>query len=427
MITRLAIALYSTGARVAAASTSWWMRRKRRWSTVSIAQRYGRDLPPPCADRPIWIHAASMGEVRVGSALAGAIAARGTSILGSAMTETGYDLLQSTYPKGAIAIHAPFDLRSPVRSVLDRYKPIALILVETELWPNLLTAAATDGVPVFIVNGRLSDQSFPKYRRTRWFWRRVLSGVSRFYMRSQVDGVRLVALGVDPARVEVSGSLKSTDAPDVSHNTRGILDRLEPPDRPVWIAGSTRPGEEEIILASFAELQTEFPELQLWIAPRHPERFAAVTELIRKAGFSLCLWSELRTQTGRNESDVLLIDQMGILRELYGNARVAFVGGSLKPFGGHNPMEPVSLGIRVIFGPHMDTQRDAAEMLVRGHFAAIVNSQDDIVREVARVLHEPDATDAKVRRAAAIRSQASGVVEHIAADILKRIRSAQPS
>lgn len=414
--------VYSVAARVMATGASWWMRRKGTWSPDSVSQRYGKALPAAPQQNPIWIHAASMGEVRVGAALAHALTARGGVILVSAMTETGYEHSRTSFPSGTIAIRAPFDIESSVTAVLSHFRPRALVLIETELWPNMIGACAREGVRVFVVNGRLSDRAFPKYRLTRWYWRKILESVERFYMRSAIDAERVVALGATADRVEIAGSLKSAQAPVPSTATAQIVARITAATDPVWIAGSTRPGEEEMIFAAQTELLKRHPGLQLWIAPRHPDRFDDVQRLLDQSGLTSTRWSAL-TSGGPFRGDTLLVDAMGILPELYGYARVAFVGGSLKPLGGHNPLEPALSGTPVIFGPHMDTQRESADWLVAANLASEVHNASEIVSAVEDALRREISVDERTRRAALARAQSKGVIEHVADDVLRRIGS----
>ena len=421
MMARLMHGTYSIGAHVAARGASWWMRRRKRWNEESVAQRYGRQLPPPPNGRPIWIHAASMGEVRVGAALAYAFASREMTILATAMTETGFNLLRTAYPPGSVAARAPFDLTHAVSAFLDHYNPIALILVETEWWPNMLAIAWRRSVPVFVVNGRISDKSFPWYRRTASFWRSVLSGVCYFHMRSGVDAQRILALGIHSSRVGVSGSLKTASASQVSETTRLLVASVRVTDMPVWVAGSTRPGEEEILLAAHRALMNEFPDVQLWLAPRHPDRFESVSSLVVKRGFTLAQWTQLNQHAPSARPNVVLIDQMGILPELYGFADIAFVGGSLLPFGGHNPLEPALSGTPVIFGQHMDSQRESADWLLNEGSAGVVTDAVTLAAAVARELHDGMRGKDRERRVAAMKVLAKGTVNRVADDILARI------
>jgi len=421
MMARIVYGLYSIGANVAAAGASWWMRRKKRWNDESVAQRYGRQLLPSSGRRPIWIHAASMGEVRVGATIAKALAERGESILGTAMTETGYGLLKTAYPEGSVAARTPFDLTRAVSAFLDQYNPSALVLVETEWWPNMLIVAARRNVPVFVVNGRISDKAFPWYRRTAWFWRSVLSGVCYFHMRSAIDAERVLALGVDSSRVGVSGSLKTASVPPASEATRALVASIRTVESSVWVAGSTRPGEEEILLDAHRTLMNEFPNLQLWLAPRHPDRFESVGSVVTQRGFTLARWSRLKPHAPSAKPNVVLIDQMGILPELYGFADIAFVGGSLRPFGGHNPLEPALAGTPVIFGQHMESQRESAEWLLNEGCGSVVTDATTLADAVARELRNDMREADRERRVAAMKAHAKGTVDRVADDLLARI------
>lgn len=423
---RIVQSVYSAGAHVTATCVSWWMRRKGVWSPESVSQRYGKTLPAAPQQTPIWIHAASMGEVRVGAALAHSLTARGEAILVSAMTETGYEHSRTSFPSGTIAIRAPFDTNSAVTAVLSHFRPKALVLIETELWPNMIGVCAEAGVSVFVVNGRLSDLAFPKYRMTRWYWREKLRSIRRFYMRSSLDAERMIALGVPPDHVEVAGSLKSAQSPIPSKTTEEVVARITTGKNPVWIAGSTRPGEEELIIAAQTELRKRHPDLQLWIAPRHPDRFNDVQRLLDQSGLTSTRWSALHSG-GPFRGSTLLVDAMGILPELYAYARIAFVGGSLKPFGGHNPLEPALTGTPVIFGPHMDTQRESADWLIAANLAKVVHGASEIVSKVEDVLSQEEPVAERSRRAELARTQSKGVIEHVADDILKRVRSGSGS
>lgn len=418
MIEGIVRQLYSLVARPIASGLSWSMRRKGIWSDESIAQRYSRQLPDPSGVKPVWIHAASMGEVRVGAAVAHELEARGAVILGTAMTETGYNLMREIYPTGSVCTRAPFDMASPLTEFLNRYAPSALILVETEWWPNMLTYPQKHGIPAFVVNGRISDKAFPRYRWTSWFWRPVLSRVNRFYMRSQIDADRLLALGVDSTRVTVSGSLKVATAPAVSQSTRELVESLTRESAPIWIAGSTRPGEEEIILDAHRELLGEFPELQLWLTPRHPERFDTVVALLKREGLPFVRLSALDSAASPS---VVLIDRMGILPELYGYAKVAFVGGSLRPFGGHNPLEPAICGTPVLFGPSMESQQESAQWLLNAGYARRVSDADSLAEAVSRNLHRPTSVTDREAMIAALKTHSTEVVANVVADIISRV------
>lgn len=415
---QLAHGLYTAGAHLAARLYAWTMCRRGRWDADAIAQRMGRELPPASLAQPVWLHAASMGEVRVGALGAHALTARGAAILGSAMTETGFRLVSDIYPAGTIAIRAPFDLPAAVDTVLDRYHPRSLVLVETELWPNMIRRCAQRGIPVFVINGRLSDKAFPWYRRTRFYWRAILNDVCGFFMRSAEDAGRLRSLGVDDSRIHVAGSLKAAVVPVTSAKSMALIERIRQVDQPVWIAGSTRPGEEEIILAAHQRLRGQFPALQLWIAPRHPERFDEVASLCARAQLPTVRWTELSAVDTASSLAILLVDQMGILPELYALADASFVGGSLVPLGGHNPLEPALVGTPVLVGPHTDNQRESVEQLLADGLAQVVTDVDGLVGSLTSLLSVPVTAGQRAERAARAKGAGGRIVETIADEIL---------
>jgi 3-deoxy-D-manno-octulosonic-acid transferase len=368
-----------------------------------------------------------MGEVRVAGQFAQELVVRGHHVVASSMTESGYNLCKSVYPAGTPSFRVPLDLAAPLRRTLAHFHPSALVLVETEWWPNLLLEAASAGLKIFVVNGRISERAFRRYRLGSAYWRALLSTVEFFYMRSQEDAGRLLALGVDAGRVKASGSLKAMMPPN----------HLDPPplpaalgserDRCIWIAGCTRPGEEDIVLDAFALAKNEFPALQLWLAPRHPDRFDQVADLVAERGFPMARWSRIETGESRVPPfAVILIDQMGLLASLYAYATVAFIGGSLKPFGGHNPLEPALAGAPVIFGPHMDDQRDAAAALLAMNAATQVSDATSLADEVMTHLRHPRSAAERELCAKKVLEQFSHVRAEVAADVCVRLGHGSP-
>ncbi|HEX9751560.1 MAG TPA: glycosyltransferase N-terminal domain-containing protein [candidate division Zixibacteria bacterium] len=410
--------LYSVGASGVARAGSWWQKRANRWNDEGIAQRRGEQLPAPPPGRPIWIHAASVGEVRIGGYFAGALRARGHTVIASAMTETGLRLCADVYPQDTVCFRVPFDLPQAMEKVFSHFDPRAVVLVETEWWPNFLTAAADHDVPVFVVNGRVSSGAFARYRIGAAYWRSLLRCVRFFFMRAEDDAHRVLALGVEPWRVRAAGSLKLP--PEV--------DRKMPsgtPVRatgPVWIAGCTRPGEEKIILSAFRQLRREYAGLRLWLAPRHPERFDKVERQIRRGGWEPSRWSRLR-ESASVSSDVLLIDQIGALAGLYQHADVAFVGGSLRPFGGHNPLEAAAAGVPVVFGPFMEKQSEEAQLLLEMGMARRVDDPSLLRSAIATILRNPPDAATRQTRSAELRDRLVGIREEIADDLCAMLLS----
>lgn len=352
--------------------------------------------------------------------------AKGCAVIATSMTESGYNLSKETYPSGTACLRLPLDLPGPVRRTLDHYQPRALILVETEWWPNLLLESSRAGLRIFVVNGRISERALSRYRLGRSYWRRLLSGVECFYMRSQLDAERLRELGIEHDRIKVAGSLKAMTAVDAT---------MPPPippglrahaDSPIWIAGCTRPGEEEIVLEAFTALRQEFPALALWIAPRHPERFDAVARLVACRGLPVARWSEGDTlpHGGVPSDSVILYDRMGGLAPLYLHATVAFTGGSLMPFGGHNPLEPAVAGAPVVFGPFMEDQRDAADDLLRMGFATQVQDATTLAAAVAEHVRCPRTASRRLCSIEKVMSLYAHVRAEVASDLCARLGGA---
>jgi 3-deoxy-D-manno-octulosonic-acid transferase len=384
------------------------------------------------SENPVWIHAASMGEVRVAGQFAQELAERGVAVIASAMTEPGYILSQDVYPAGTPCFRIPFDLPGPLGRTLGHFRPSALVLVETEWWPNLLLECARAGVPIFVINGRISERALRRYRLCRAYWQTLLSRVEFFYMRSQEDADRLRGLGVRPERIKASGSLKAMAPPDLLAPP-AIPAALRPAaDSPVWIAGCTRPGEEEIVLDAFTSLRDEFPSLSLWLAPRHLDRFDQVAALIAHRGYSPVRWSMAeRTAAAASQPPVVLVDQMGSLASLYVHATVTFIGGSLRPFGGHNPLEPALAGAPVIFGPHMEDQRDAAALLVAMDAGTQVTDAVSLADAVAARIRAPWSATTRRQSVQRVLERFSHVRAEVASDICARLgiqsRTGRPS
>lgn len=307
------------------------------------------------ADRPLWVHAVSVGEVRAAVPLVAALEQRypGQRILVTTMTPTGSRQVRELFAGRVAHCYVPYDLPSAVRRFLRRTRPRIALIMETELWPNLFHFCAAAAVPIVVANVRMSEKSMLRYQRFAAFTRLTLSQVRLFAAQSDADAARLRTLGAEPGRVHVTGSMKFEITPPASLRERAeALRRQWGVQRPVWIAASTREGEDELVLEQFRLLKRQISALLLVLVPRHPERFANVTRLCRRAGFEVALRSEQRDAL-KPEIDILVGDTMGELALLYAASDVAFVGGSLVPTGGHNLLEPAAAGVAVVFGPHM--------------------------------------------------------------------------
>ncbi|APE30907.1 3-deoxy-D-manno-octulosonic acid transferase [Halomonas aestuarii] len=349
------------------------------WSRVWREQLPGRDrrerlgLIPRSREeeRVIWLHCASVGEVQAARPLIAALVERwpGHRLVVTTMTATGAQrvLALSKTPgeertAGEVSHHfVPLDFPGAARRFVTRLRPALAIFFETELWPNLLAACDRAEVPVGVVNGRLSPRAFRGYRRLGPLMKDALGHVTWLAAKSPDDARRFHDLGMPAERSEVVGSLKfdlavNDEARAVSERMRDRLGR-----RPVWVAGSTHPGEDERLLDAHARLRRSLPEALLVLVPRHPRRFEAVAELCRQAGLAVARRS--RDEWPRDATAVYLGDTMGELLALYGAADLAFVGGSLVPIGGHNLLEPAAMGVPVLTGPELANFSDVAEVM----------------------------------------------------------------
>ncbi len=343
--------------------------RYRKYVT-SLPQRLGI-LPVSFnldGDESIWIHAVSVGEVLTARALLQELRERypGFRIFLSTTTLTGYQVARNNLRYLDDVFYFPFDFAFIVRRTLRLVRPRIFIMMETELWPNLLRACRAAGVKTMLVNGRISSRSYPRYKLARPFFRHVLDNVDRFCMQSEESARRIIDMGADPARVAVTGSLKfdslegpeSVTVPDRGRNRVLRYFRI-PPDRPVVIAASTLKGEEEPVLEAFQRVRAMRPTALLIIAPRKPERFDDVEALARKTGLNVARRSELRVDS-EPRHDIVILDTIGELAQLFQVATVVFVGGSLVDAGGHNILEPAVFGKPIIFGPHMENFAEIA-------------------------------------------------------------------
>ena len=350
----------------------------------SLSQRMGY-LPVSFnmdGEPSIWIHAVSVGEVLTARPLVQELRARypRLRIFLSTTTLTGQGIARRSVRDVDEVFYFPFDLGLFVRRTLDLVRPKLFIMMETEIWPNLLRECRRRGVKTAIVNGRLSQRSYPRYRFVRSFMRPVLDGIDAFCVQSEESARRFIDLGANPGRVTVTGSLKF-DSLDLSTNTMQsrARDRVLryfrlAPGRPVLVAGSTMKGEEAAVLRAFRRVRATFPNTLLILAPRHTERADDVEGLCQDEGFRTVRRTELAIDA-EPRADVVLLDSIGELATIYQVATVAFVGGSLVATGGHNILEPAVFGKPIVFGPHMSNFAEIAAAFVAN--AAAVQVRDD--------------------------------------------------
>jgi 3-deoxy-D-manno-octulosonic-acid transferase len=350
----------------------------------SLRQRLGY-LPIALNDageESIWIHAVSVGEALTARALVEDLKARypRLKLFLSTTTLAGQEVARRSLQHVDAVFYFPFDWAFIVRRTLDIVKPRVFVMMETEIWPNLLRVCRDRGVKTVLINGRISARSYPRYRLIRPFFRRVLADVDRFCMQSDESARRLIDLGAEQSRVTVTGSLKfdSLDFPTpVSHGKpreRVLRFFRVSPRRVLIVAGSTVRGEEAAVLRAFARVKATTPGALAIIAPRQPERFGEAERLAREAGFVTARRSELPIDT-EPRADVVILDTIGELAQVYQIATVVFVGGSLVDYGGHNILEPAVFGKPIVFGPYMQNFKEIADAFVTNDAAVQVPSE----------------------------------------------------
>ncbi|MBI1991784.1 MAG: 3-deoxy-D-manno-octulosonic acid transferase [Candidatus Omnitrophica bacterium] len=392
-----------------------WRRRlpHRGWS-----MRLGR-YPAPVGERlkgrrSIWIHAVSVGEVQAVRPLVRALAQRVSqdAMVLSTVTPGGFEVASQQMADRGLAIYAPLDVRGCVRRALEVLHPRCLLLVESEFWPTVIWLTKARGIPIAVVNGRISARAFPRYR----FVARALAGtfarIDRFLMQSQADAERLIQLGADPASVIVTGNLKwdaslgDRPSPDAVRETAIRLGLNG--EEPVIVAGSTHRGEETALLEAFRTVRTLHPSVRLIVAPRHLERVGELVDLIRGAGFTASRFSQ---GNGTGTWDIGIVDTFGQLPSYYALATIVFIGGSLIPHGGQNPLEAASLGRSIVFGPFMHNFADIARQLTAHQAARQLASPAELTETFQALLTDRTDTLAMGARARALTERSQGAVQ----------------
>lgn len=342
----------------------------------------------------IWVHAVSVGEVLAVRPLVASLKERypHLRLFLSTTTLAGQQLARRSLHDADGVFYFPFDLAFIVRRVLDVVQPRLFVMVEGEIWPHVLRECRRRGVKTVVVNGRVSARSFPRYRLVRPLFERVLAHVDRFCMQSEESSRRIVALGADPARVTVTGSLKFDAAALPADATRG-RDRVlrffrVPRERIVVVAGSVMRGEDVPVLKAFRRAKAVSPHALLVLAPRHVERFEEAVHLARGEGFAVAKRSDLAIDADPR-ADVVILDTIGELAQVYQLATVAFVGGSLVETGGHNILEPAVFGRPIVFGPHMSNFAEITHEFLAQGAAVQVQSGRELEDTLVELLTDP--------------------------------------
>ena len=346
----------------------------------------------------IWVHAVSVGETRAAIPLLKGLRREYPEaiLILSNVTETGRKIAAKIEEIDHF-VFFPFDLRWIVRKVFNIIQPSLIILVETEIWPNFVLEAKDRKIPIILVNGRISDRSFPRYRRLRKIMLPVLESLSAFCMQSEQDSRRIRHLGAATGRVEVTGNLKfDMQSPELNTDDIPSLRALYklPDNSTIWVAGSTHDGEETELVNVYQRLRESHQHLILIIVPRHPERSRQLFEDLARRGVLASFRSELSSssQTLR-PGEILIVDTLGEMLKLYAVSDLVFVGGSLVPVGGHNILEASLMKKPVLFGPYMQNFKEIARLVRTAHGGLQVKNADDLYRQMKLLLDNPSEAE----------------------------------
>ncbi|MGB5708486.1 MAG: lipid IV(A) 3-deoxy-D-manno-octulosonic acid transferase [Arenicellales bacterium] len=352
-----------------------------------ITERFGFSETNP-APGGVWIHAVSVGEVNAAVPLVNRIMKTwpDKSITVTTMTTTGSDRVQKVFGSSVSHCYLPYDFPGAVRRFVQRISPQLGLVMETEIWPNLIFYCHQQGIPLIYTNVRLSERSWRGYNRFRFLFSQILKLVSKFAVQSESDARRLIQLGAPEHKLSITGSLKFDInlPPSVSEAGESIRRQIGW-NRPVLIAASTHEGEELLVIEVYHRIRSNLPELLLIIVPRHPERFTAVAKMCVKDGLNTIQRTEMSAQLS-SDIEVLVVDTMGELPMFIAAGDVTFMGGSLVPVGGHNLLEAAALGQPVVFGPHMFNFAEISEMFLQQGAGVQVFGIDELAEVCERLL-----------------------------------------
>jgi 3-deoxy-D-manno-octulosonic-acid transferase len=397
----------------------WWSGRGNPGLRSHWRQRLGYLQAPP--QPVIWVHAVSVGETIAAAPLVNALLERypEQAILMTAMTATGATRARALFGERVHVAFSPYDTPGAVSRFLDRARPVALVILETELWPNMVCLAHARDIPVVLVNARLSERSARGYRRIGGLVRPMLASLDWIAAQAEDDARRFVSIGAAPRTVTVTGSIKfDVEIDSALRLAAASLRTSLGATRPIWIAASTHDGEDSQVLAAHRAVLAQYPEALLILVPRHPERFAQVAAEVTAAGFRLA-----RRSAGEEApaAEVYLGDTMGELLLLYGAADLAFVGGSLIERGGHNPLEPAAWALPVITGPQVFNFEVIYAALQAGNGLLRVADGDGLARAVLSLLADPQLRQQTGSNALAIVAANRGVLESVLAGLVARL------
>ena len=389
------------------------------YTAGQLAQVAGRKV--------LWVHAVSVGETRAAVPLLKRLKSLYPEhlLVLSNVTETGHQIALDLREVD-LCLFFPFDLSWVVRRVLRQVRPDAIVIVETEIWPNFIHGASRAGIPVILVNGRISDRSFPRYRLARKLIAPILDQLSAFCMQTELDAQRIVAMGAGPERVSVTGNLKfdmQVHPVDSAERERLRGAFLLPDGAVIWVAGSTHAGEEEIVTGVYRDLVASGESLFLILVPRHPERCRAVREMLVGQGLGARLRSVLEEgQTPFAPGEILLVDTLGEMLTFYALADLVFVGGSLVPIGGHNVLEASLMEKPVVFGSYMNNFKEISSLLLNEGAGLVVNDRLELLGAVRQLLGDASRRATMGRAGAGLLERNAGATDKTIAVIDRLVR-----
>ncbi|MGO1500903.1 MAG: lipid IV(A) 3-deoxy-D-manno-octulosonic acid transferase [Marinobacter sp.] len=396
----------------------WWQGRESPELRINWQQRLG--FVPRISGTVVWVHSVSVGETIAAAPMVRRLFARNPdiTILMTAMTDTGLTQAMKMFGGQVQYAYAPYDTPGSIRRFLNRVNPRILVIMETEIWPNMIRQSRSRRVPVFLINARLSERSARGYERVKSLAAPIMRSISWVAAQAEKDAERFRRIGVAASKVAVTGSVKFDV--DIPENVRNASLQLKASlsGRPVWIAGSTHEGEDDQLLAAHRQLLGVHPNALLIIVPRHPERFESVADKITQQGFSLARRSRADELAG---VEVYLGDTMGELMMLYGASDAAFVGGSLIERGGHNPLEPAVWGIPVISGPNVFNFETIYQRLLEERGVVIVGGSHELFQYLSTLFSDGDERRASGQRALSVVNKNRGALDRVVDGIIERV------
>ncbi len=370
---------------------------KRKGSLSGISERFGYYPDINTGNKKaIWIHSVSVGEVIASIPLVLELKRRypNHSLIMSTVTETGRATAIKKIPFLNAVVYFPFDLNFSVKNAIDKIKPVVFVMLETEIWPNFLKGLNKRNIPAILINGRISDRSYKRYLRVRFFIKEVLKNICVFGMQSNQDVERIINMGAVKEMVERTGNLKfEHEARDISSDAvKKLKESMNiTEDKDIIIAGSTHRGEDEEVIRAYIKVSREISKAPfLIIAPRHLDRLPEIEDILKRYNLSFIRKTMIKKGEALSKYSVILLDTIGELSTLYSIASVVFVGGSLVPVGGHNILEPALYKKPILFGPYMHNFREIAEGFKNRGAAIEVADSDEMAKEIINILNDPD-------------------------------------